>query len=113
MPALVPVSKVADFRFHDLRHTFASWSVQRGASLHEVKDLLGHHSLAMVLRYAHLAPENLRSAVSRLDEVLSATPQHNGSTTAVARDTEGATVTRVTPRLVWWAVKDSNLGPAD
>ena len=92
----VNVSKVADFRFHDLRHTFASWSVQRGASLHEVKDLLGHHSVAMVLRYAHLAPENLRSAVSRLDGVLSLEPQpqHNGSTTAVVRDTEGATVAR-------------------
>jgi integrase len=90
------LSKVPDFRFHDLRHTFASWSVQRGATLHEVKDLLGHHSLAMVLRYAHLAPENLRSAVSRLDGVLAAAaqPQHNGSTTAAARDTEGVTVAR-------------------
>lgn len=62
----VKLAKVPDFRFHDLRHTFASWSVQQGATLHEVKDLLGHHSLAMALRYAHLAPENLRSAVSRL-----------------------------------------------
>jgi integrase len=92
----VTVSKVPDFRFHDLRHTFASWSVQRGASLHEVKDLLGHHSLAMVLRYAHLAPENLRSAVSRLDGVLtpSVESQHNGSTSGVTRDDEGAPVTR-------------------
>jgi integrase len=51
---------VDDFRFRDLRHTFASWAVQRGASLHELKDLLGHSSLAMVMRYAHLAPEVLR-----------------------------------------------------
>ena len=48
----VEAAKVDDFRFHDLRHTFASWAVQRGASLHELKDLLGHSSLAMVMRYA-------------------------------------------------------------
>ena len=59
-----------DFRFHDLRHTFASWAVQRGATLPELKDLLGHSSLAMMMRYAHLSPEHLRSAVARLDTVL-------------------------------------------
>ena len=57
-------AKLVDFHFHDLRHTFASWAVQRGASLQEVKDLLGHHSLAMTLRYGYLAPEHLRTAVS-------------------------------------------------
>jgi site-specific recombinase XerC len=49
---------------------FASWAVQRDASLQEVKNLLGHHSLAMTLRYGHLAPEHLRTAVSRLDAAL-------------------------------------------
>lgn len=67
-------AKVPDFRFHDLRHTFASWAVQRGATLQEIKDLLGHSSLAMVLRYAHLAPEHLRTAVSRLDGIVSDAP---------------------------------------
>lgn len=66
----VEAAKVDDFRFHDLRHTFASWAVQRGASLHELKDLLGHSSLAMVMRYAHLAPENLRQAVNKAGAVL-------------------------------------------
>jgi integrase len=70
----VRATGLADFHFHDLRHTFASWAVQRGATLPELKDLLGHSSLAMVLRYAHLAPEHLRSAVSRLDDVM-ARPQ--------------------------------------
>jgi integrase len=66
----VEAAKVDDFRFHDLRHTFASWAVQRGASLHELKDLLGHSSLAMVMRYSHLAPENLRQAVNKAGGVL-------------------------------------------
>jgi hypothetical protein len=43
---------------------------QRGASLQEVKDLLGHKTLAMTLRYAHLAPERLRAAVATLDGIL-------------------------------------------
>ena len=60
-------AKLADFHFNDLRHTFASWAVQRGASLQEVKDLLGHHSLAMTLRYGHLAPESSRGGSHRVD----------------------------------------------
>jgi integrase len=68
--AAVKMTGLEDFRFHDLRHTFASWAVQRGATLPELKDLLGHSSLAMVMRYAHLSPEHLRSAVARLDTVL-------------------------------------------
>lgn len=71
--ASVTAAGLEDFRFHDLRHTFASWAIQRGATLPELKDLLGHSSLAMVMRYAHLSPEHLRSAVARLDTVL--TPQ--------------------------------------
>ncbi len=68
--AAVRRAKLADLRFHDLRHTFASWAVQRRVTLPELKDLLGHSSLAMVQRYAHLGPEHLRTAVSRLDDVL-------------------------------------------
>lgn len=46
-----------ELRFHDLRHTFASWWVQRGGSLMVLKDILGHTSLQMVQRYAHLDTE--------------------------------------------------------
>jgi len=47
-------SDMEDVRFHDLRHTFASWWVQGGGDLLRLKDILGHSSLQMVQRYAHL-----------------------------------------------------------
>jgi site-specific recombinase XerD len=50
-------------KFHDLRHTCASWMVQRGRSLLEVQMMLGHSSVQMAQRYAHLAPDALRAAV--------------------------------------------------
>jgi integrase len=81
----VTAAKVDDFRFHDLRHTFASWAVQQGATLQEVKDLLGHSSLAMVMRYAHLSPEHLRKAVGRLDGLLTTAPS-SAHETNPARD---------------------------
>jgi len=58
---------LTDFRFHDLRHCFASALVQKGVDLYKVQRLLGHKSSAMSQRYAHLFPEHLRDAVSRLD----------------------------------------------
>lgn len=59
-------AKIPNFRWHDLRHTFASRLAMAGVSLRTLADLLGHKTLAMVMRYAHLAPAHLRDAVERI-----------------------------------------------
>jgi len=58
---------IEDFRFHDLRHTWASWHVQSGTSLPELMELGGWKSYEMVLRYAHLAPEKLSFVAGRIE----------------------------------------------
>jgi len=57
---------IADFRFHDLRHTFASKLVMAGVDLYTVKELMGHSTIQMTERYAHLAPEHKASAVEKI-----------------------------------------------
>ena len=56
--------------FHTLRHTFASWLVQCGTPLYTVAELMGHSSLEMTKRYAHLAPDTMRKAALGLSGVL-------------------------------------------
>lgn len=57
---------IKDFRWHDLRHTWASWHVQNGTSLQELQQLGGWSSFEMVLRYAHLSGDHLRTAADRI-----------------------------------------------
>jgi integrase len=59
---------IENFRFHDLRHTCASWLVMAGVELRKVRDILRHRDIRTTMRYAHLAPDHIKEAVKRLDE---------------------------------------------
>lgn len=61
---------VTDFRFHDLRHTWASWLVQAGVPLSALQEMGGWESIEMVQRYAHLSPVHLTEHARKIDEVL-------------------------------------------
>jgi integrase len=61
---------IADFRFHDLRHTFASYLAMNGATLAEIAEVLGHKTLAMVKRYAHLSEAHTRTVVERMNRAV-------------------------------------------
>ena len=68
---------IEDFRFHDLRHTAASWLRMQGADIHTVAQLLGHKDLRMAARYQHLSPAFLADAVGKLDEVFGEACHHS------------------------------------
>jgi integrase len=59
---------IENFRYHDLRHTCASYLAMNGASLIEIADVLGHKTLAMVKRYAHLSEAHTAGVVARMNE---------------------------------------------
>jgi len=63
-----------DCSFHSLRHTTASWLVQRGIDLARVREFMRHRSIQTTLRYAHLHPDHLRDTVAALDEALRSGP---------------------------------------
>ena len=61
---------IVDFHFHDLRHSFASYLAMNGASLLEIAEVLGHKTLAMVKRYAHLSEAHTRGVVERMNRAV-------------------------------------------
>jgi integrase len=66
LPSGLKIVGIKSFRWHDLRHTWASWHVQSGTSLQELQMLGGWASFDMVLRYAHLSSEHLKNAAERI-----------------------------------------------
>ena len=68
---LLDRAKIRDFRFHDLRHTFASWYMMSGGDLYELSKLLGHSNIKMTERYAELAREHIVKTVSVSREIWS------------------------------------------
>jgi integrase len=69
---------IEDFRWHDLRHTFATRLIQAGVDFYKVQKLLGHKTPLMTQRYAHHYPESLRDAVEVLDKYVTNLSQLDG-----------------------------------
>lgn len=65
---VIKKSGILNFRFHDLRHTFASYLAMKGVDLNTIRELMGHKSIEMTLRYAHLSPDHKSRAVNVLDD---------------------------------------------
>lgn len=75
--------KILDFRFHDLRHTAASWMRMKGADIHTVALVLGHKDLRMAARYQHLSPAFLSDAVKLLDGAYGETKEAEATKAAI------------------------------
>ena len=87
---------ISDFRFHDLRHTAASWMRMNGADIHTVALILGHKDLRMAARYQHLSPAFLSDAVKLLDSAFAEKAPRTPKTAKKARSS-GAIVPTASP----------------
>lgn len=66
--AAVKQANITDFRFHDLRHTFASWARQAGADLADICEALGHSDISVTMKYAHIKADEHITAFDRVAE---------------------------------------------
>lgn len=82
---------IEDFRFHDLRHTFASHFVMRGGTLKELQEILGHATMTMTMRYAHLSQEHKKKAVNLLNGLTASVKGNCHKTGTSANVSETAT----------------------
>lgn len=73
--AALEAAGIADFHYHDTRHTAASHLAMAGATNRELQDILGHKSLSMVPRYAHLSPAHVAGVIDRLGDAIAPEPQ--------------------------------------
>lgn len=65
---------IHSFRFHDLRHTFASWFMMKGGNIYTLQKLLGHSSVVMTMRYAHLSQGHLASEMAVFESAIPVPP---------------------------------------
>lgn len=84
-------AKIKDYSWHCNRHTFASRLVMAGVDLRTVAELMGHNSIQMTMRYAHLAPQHNRAAVDRLVSLSDSRHAATKSTKASKRENEMVT----------------------
>lgn len=77
--AAVAAAEIKNFRFHDLRHSCASYLAMNGASLLEIAEILGHKTLAMVKRYSNLAESHTDSVVESMNEKIFGNKVKHGS----------------------------------
>lgn len=102
---VVKLAGLANFHWHDLRHTFASRLVMAGVDLRTVQELMGHKAIAMTVRYSHLAPAHQREAVERLVRAASQSPQPTEADTHSQAPTDTKTSTSQIPPT---AVEEGN-----
>ena len=76
----VKEAKVEHFRFHDLRHTFASYMIMNGCDVKTLQELMGHKDIKMTMRYSHLSKDHVRESVKILDTIWTPTVETKNST---------------------------------
>lgn len=77
--AAVKQAELKDFRFHNLRHSSASYLAMNGASLAEIAEVLGHKTLQMVKRYAHLSDQHVAGVVERINKAIFTEPANDNN----------------------------------